>query len=979
MDAQRWQRIGAIFDEAVEAAPAARAALLDRLCTGDAELRREVEILLAADARGAAFEHGMASTRVASAVEWADPGAATGEHVGPWRLLRELGRGGMGVVWLAERADGAFEQRAALKLILRGMDSDAVQARFLRERRILARLEHPHIARLLDGGVTADGRPYFAMEYVDGAPLLHWCAEKSIKLEERINIFLDICAAVQFAHGRLVVHRDIKPANILVTAAGEAKLLDFGIAALLDDSGVAGATIDALHRPLTPAYAAPEQLRGEPATTAADIHALGGVLYELLTGRRALALGEAPTLEQARHALETTDPAAPSRVAADAAVPARRLRGDLDTIVLKALQREPQRRYATVGEFADDVRRFLGGRPIAARRDHAGYRLRKFIGRHRFGVAATALGVFALVGALGLALWQARAKAREAEVSQQVTQFLAGLFKGADPALSRGATLSAQDLLDQGTQRLRADARMQADVRARLLDTVAATYTSLGLYDRALPLAQQALELRSGGATDAERADSLFAVAHVLRLKARYADAAPLLDEALQLRRRNLAADDPATIESLSERGALLRGRGEFAEADAALAEALRLAQRRYGPESAESADAEDDYAANLDDIGRRIDAIGHYRHALAVRENRLGPDAAETANSLLNLGVHLDESGDYAQAVPLLESAVAIRKKIFGAEHPLAGAAELALAGVYESLGRYDESERTTREALAIFRRSLPEDHPKILESLNLLGILRQLRRDYAGAIPLMSEVVALEEKTQGAAHPDTLTTKNNLAYALMHAGQFDKAEQLLREVAMLRERAGIEVVGAMDEENLATALERQGKYAQAVAEEKKALDIQKRHEGEASGNVAVALRGLGVAEELNGEAVAAERDLRAALAMIEQFAASRPSVGIYPMQITLADFLAGQGRCADALPLLQSAQSFTAKTDHTDDPVLRPLLQLLIGYCDQSNGASRDAAARVAAAKRALQDIPGIDVDLNPFALKLLRGSQR
>ncbi len=350
----------------------------------------------------------------------------------------------MGVVWLAERADGAFEQRAALKLIKRGMDTDAVQARFLRERRILARLEHPHIAHLLDGGIAADGRPYFAMEFVDGQPLLRYCAEAQRNLAERIRLFLQICAAVQFAHGQLVVHRDIKPSNILVAADGSAKLLDFGIAKLLDDSaGGETATVDGLHRPFTPAYAAPEQLRGEAATTATDIYALGCVLYELLTGQRPLSMNDAPTLEEMLRAQDTTDPAAPSRVAAaDSPVSARLLRGDLDTIALKALQREPQRRYATVAAFAEDLHRFLSGRPIAARRDHAGYRVRKFVGRHRFGVAAATTGLLLLIAALGLAVWQARAKAREAQVSQQVTRFLLGLFGGADPTHARGATLS---------------------------------------------------------------------------------------------------------------------------------------------------------------------------------------------------------------------------------------------------------------------------------------------------------------------------------------------------------------------------------------------------------------------------------------------------------------------------------------------------------------------------------------------------------
>ena len=390
MDRVRWDRIAAIFDDVVIAPAAARMHTLDRLCEGDQRIRGEVEALLAADALGEKFERDAGRARDHLAVDWLETSGdprLVGERIGPWRVLHELGRGGMGIVWLAERADGQYEQRAALKVIKRGMDSDSVVARFLRERQILARLIHPNIAHLLDGGIAADGRPYFAMEYVDGLPLLRYCAQRKSHFDERIRLFLEICNAVQIAHAQLIVHRDIKPSNVLVTRAGETKLLDFGIAGLIDDSA-AGLTIDARHRPLTPAYAAPEQLRGDPVTTATDIHALGGVLYELLAGKRASALDDTASPESALAAMMSTTLVPPSKlVNDDAPVARRRLRGDLDTIVLKALHRDPQRRYTTVEGFADDVRRSVSGQPIHARREHTGYRAAKFVGRHRVGVA----------------------------------------------------------------------------------------------------------------------------------------------------------------------------------------------------------------------------------------------------------------------------------------------------------------------------------------------------------------------------------------------------------------------------------------------------------------------------------------------------------------------------------------------------------------------------------------------------------------
>lgn len=980
MDAPRWQRVGAVFDAVVEMSATARAASLERLCGDDAGLRAEVERLLAADARATHFEHRVESARGNAATEWVE--AADGSStalVGPWRLLRELGRGGMGVVYLAERADGQFEQRAALKLIKRGMDSDAVLGRFLRERQILARLEHPHIARLLDGGLTGEGRPYFAMEYVDGEPLLQHCGRENAPLEERIRLFLQVCAAVQFAHGQLVVHRDIKPSNILVTAGGETRLLDFGIAKLLDDSSVgATATIDAAHRPLTPAYAAPEQLHGEPVTTATDIYALGAVLYELLTDKRPLAFGEAPTAQDVMRAQDTTDPAAPSKVA-DASTPvaARRLRGDLDTIVLKALQREPVRRYATAAALADDLQRYLHGQAIAARRDHAWYRIGKFVGRHRVAAAATVIAVIALIGALGVALWQAREKAREAKASQEVTQFLVGLFAAADPTHAKGATVSALDLLDEGTARLRSELRTEPVLRARLLHTVATTYVALGLYDRALPLEDQALTLRRAylGERDPQIADSMDELGQIHAFKADYAKAEPLLRAALALRQAESGKDAPAVIDTLGNLATLLQQRGDFAAADGAFREALAASERHFGAEATQTARRLDDLAGNLDNLGKRTDAVVLFRRALAIREKNLGPDDADVATSLLNLGVHLDDSGDHVQAVPMLERATAIRRKIFGDAHPLVGFAELALAGVYFSQDRSADCERAAQDALAIFRKSLSEDHPKIGEALNMLGLVHELRRDFAGAIPLMRDVVQRFEKSSGANHPDTLVARNNLAFALLHARQFAEAERLYREAIQSESTDNGQESTATVRENLAAALAAQGRYAEAVSMSKQAVEIVKRGEGEVAGNVAVALRGLAATEELNGETDAAEQDFRTALAMAEQVGKTQ-KIGFYAYRVPLAGFLVGKRRCDEAVPLLESALAELDKLATAPDPQWQPQARLLLGYCEQSTAQRGEGKKLMSGARQMLRTLPAIEIDLSPTSRKLLVG---
>lgn len=981
MDTQRWQRVSEVFDAVVDAPAGERPGMLSRLCADDVELRREVEALLAADADAAAFEHDADSARGAAAIDWAESASeahGADERIGPWRLLRELGRGGMGVVWLAERADGQFEQRAALKLVKRGMDTDAVLARFLRERQILARLEHPHIARLIDGGVSDGGQPWFAMEYIEGEPLLPWCRAQRASLHQRLRLFQDLCAAVQFAHGRLIVHRDIKPSNILVTASGEAKLLDFGIAKLLDESRPEStATSQGGHRPLTPAYAAPEQLRGEPVTIATDIYALGLVLYELLAGHRPFAIDNAAAAEISARTQPATRPPAPSKaVGEDAPVPPRNLRGDLDTIVLKALELEPQRRYATVEALAADVRRYLAGRPISARRDRIVYRLRKFVGRHRLGVAASVLGVCALFGALGLALWQAREKTLEAANSQQVTRFLTGLFEGADPALAHGKLLSAQDLLDQGALRLRADARIAPDVRARLLQTVATTYTSLGLYDRALPLAQEVLALRrrDPARIDADVAESMDGLGRIYRLKADYAQAEPLLRGALAMRRAIFPDDDPAIIESLDHLAALERARGNFKDADTLLAQAVKSAQRRFGNEAVETARYLDDYASNLDDMGKLADAAALYRRALAIREKNLGADDPEVAASLLNLGTHLDAAGNYSAALPLVDRALSIRRKIYGPNHPLVAFAEIDAASVYADNNEVDAAEKLARDALAICRSALPPDHPKISEALNMLTYIRVMQRDFAGAMPLAREVLTRFTKALGPDHPDTLTAENNLSFALLHTGGAAEAEILLRDALARKRGDNGQGIDATDSENLASALTLQGKYAEAVDYARRALAIQKRREGEMSGNTAVAMRGLAEAEEIEGASADAERDFRAMLAIGEKLNATQ-KIDLYQWRLAFADFLVGANRCAEAMPLLIEIVDELRPRLPLRDPL--PILQahLLQGRCM----GGKDGAALQMQARRELLKLPSVKVDLYPTSARLLASKKR
>ena len=981
MDADRWRLVGSIFDRIVDAAPEDRATLLKELCADDTSLRRDVEQLIAADISAHGFDSGVDSASGAAAAEWAsgteEKTWQTHERIGPWRVLSELGRGGMGIVLLAERADGQFEQHAAIKLVKRGMDSDAVQARFLRERQILARLEHPHIARLLDGGIADDGRPYFAMEYIDGEPVLRYCAQCELGLEARIKLFFDVCAAVQFAHGQLVVHRDIKPSNILVTANGEAKLLDFGIAKLLDDShGGMTQTADAQHRPLTPAYAAPEQIRGQPVSTATDIYSLGVVLFELLTGKRPFDLRDESNVDDVRNAMDSTTTVPLASEAVDDTAPAmsRRLRGDLDTIILTAMRRDPQRRYATVDAFAKDLQRFLAGQPISARRDSVGYRLGKFVDRHRVGVVSAMLGVIVLIAALVFAVWQAHEKSRQALVSQQVTMFLEGIFRGADPTVSRGANVTAKDMLDQGTDRLHSDAFVEPDVRARLLHTIATTYTDLGMYDRALPLAEESLALRRARSprSDQDIAESLDDVGRIDRLKADYAHAEPILREALELRRATLPSDDPQLIESLDQLATLQRNRGDFQAAAGNLQAALNLAEQRFGKDATETARYIDDYAADIDDLGKRQDALTLYQRALDIREKNLGPDDADVATSLINLGTHLDESGHYAAARVMLERALKIRRQVYGPAHMLVGFAELALSSVYDSQQEFDEAEKLAQDSLAIFRRGLPADHPKISEALNMIAVLRAARRDFSGAVPLMREVVDRFRGTLGDDHPDTLTAQNNLAYAFLHAGKPAEAEALLRSTLAHARKDNGQLLRVTGRENLASALAMQNKTAEAVPFAEAAVVQIREDEGEVSSNLAVALRTLGVMQQLNGDFAGSEKSLRSALTIGEAMTKKGSSI-MYEWRIPLADLLVGRHRCEEAMPLLDASIAQIDATPDVDVQV-RPTVQLLRSEC---LGDRAEAAKLSADSRKRLAAISDVEADLYPTTLGILQSN--
>jgi len=823
VDTQRWQCIGAIFDEIVEAPLNARAELLDRLCGDDAKLRGDVAALLAADDMTDRFARRVGSARACVVADWAKNNDAqavcAGDRIGPWRLIEELGRGGMGVVWLAERADGQFEQRAALKVIKRGMDSEAVQARFLRERQILARLEHPHIARLLDGGIAADGRPYFAMEYVAGQPLLRYCAERDIKLEERISLFLDICAAVQFAHRQLVVHLDLKPSNVLITADGAAKLLDFGIAKLLLGESGGTQTGDLKDRPLTLAYASPEQLSGAPVSTATDIYALGAILYELLTGHRPHDLSDAPTLEEIRKQLETSAPTAPSkRAVADAQVSARHLRGDLDTIALTALRREPERRYATVEALVADLRRYLDGRPIAAQRDNVLYRTRKFVLRHRPTVALASLALLGLCATTAFALWQAARAREQARQAETVTAFLIDTFRVADPkGAPGGVKLSAVDVLDAGARRLDTQLSNEPELASRFAAVLAAIYLELGQDDRAITLFGHALELQHAEGDDADLRTQL---ARAQYEKGDYAAAEKNADLALTAHRANAGASSAVVAHDLALQGEIARRQGDFKKAEPLLQQALTLSRTRLKAPHAQIAADLNELAVLYSDMHRLDEGAALTEEALAMFRALYGENHLDVAENLINLGSFRMQGGHIADALPLFEEAIAIYRRLLPSDHPLLANALVNHARAFDRLGRYHEAEPLYLQALAMQRRVLGEQHPDLAATLNNLAVLHLHEAEYADAADFSRQAMAIWAAQGKPEHPFALISKSHLAVALRESGDLVQGERVGREVLEARRRlpGNNALAVSISLDDLGVTLRLSGRSAEAV-----------------------------------------------------------------------------------------------------------------------------------------------------------------
>src|SRR5262245_43202604 len=683
MNSERWRRIEDIFRTAVDRPAAERDDYLTRVCDGDEDLRREVLSLIERDTDEDFIQAPIAN--IARSFTAKPSNDLTGERVGPYRVLRLIGRGGMGDVYEALRDDEQFRQQVAIKIIKRGMDTDFVRDRFLRERRILASLDHPHIARLFDGGATADGSPYFVMEFVAGEPITAYCRGHQLSVNEKLKLFRKVCSAVQHAHQRLVIHRDLKPSNILITQPadlkadgkdGEPKLLDFGIAKLLSpDVSEASTRTETALRMMTPEYASPEQARGQAVATTTDVYSLGVVLYELLTERRPHEFRTYAPAEIERAICETVieEPSkAAARTTGARSRLARQLAGDLDNIVMMAMRKEPERRYQSVEQFSEDVRRHLEGMPVAARKDTFGYRTGKFVRRHKAGVSILALLVILAVAMTFQSALIARERDRanqEAARAQAVTQSLVEMFEVADPGNATGNAITAGELLDQGADKVVRELKDQPVIQANLLDTIGKLYQSIGLYDRAQALLEEALKLRRQalGNESPDVATSLNYLGVVASLKGDFAGSESLYREALAMRRKLPGVQSKDVAESMNDLGELLVKRGNFGEAESLLREALALRRKLFGEEPADVAGSLNSLGLLMSDSGKFSEAESLYRQAHAIFRKLHGADHPDVVGSMNNVAAMLQEQGDYNGAKTLFREALAMRLKLLG------------------------------------------------------------------------------------------------------------------------------------------------------------------------------------------------------------------------------------------------------------------------------------------------------------------------
>lgn len=889
MQPERWERVDAVFAAALEHDEATREAYVAEACGNDHELRDEVASLLRAhrdsshttfiDTPVARVRDGDAAGLTAGDKPADALGFGVPESLGPYRLLHRIGSGGMGSVYLGLRADDAYQQRVAVKILRSDLDHDELIRRFRRERQILAHLDHPNIAKLLDGGTTPDGRPYLVMEYVEGLPIDAYCQQAELGIPARLRLFVKVCAAVHLAHQSLVVHRDLKPANILVTAEGEPKLLDFGIAKLLAAEQfplTVAATVPGLAL-MTPEYASPEQVRGLEVTTASDVYSLGILLYELLAETRPFEVRDLPADEAMRCLLEST-PTRPSAAAArrerlrdDEEVGGRsrrkwtrRIEGDLDTIVLRAMAKDPRRRYPSAEGLAGDVVRHLEGMPVTARGDSFGYMAARFAARHRWAVATSAVALAGLLALTAGLLVQRSATLRERDRAVATWETLVGMLENANPHQARGSEITAREVLDAGLPRIDALAdrpALQSDMQV----TMGRVYRSLPVLPTAVDLLERGLETRRRlhRGDHADVAEGLELLGGSLRDLDETQRAEELLVEAVAMRRRLHGKNAPEVAPSLQALAAVVHRDGRIDASRQLYAEAVGI--RRSQSNEIELAKT----LTALGTLEREVGGYGrseaHFREAAALLEaqpdSESDPDLAWT---LSNLGFLLRRQGEYAEADGALARAETIERAVYRDPHPNL-AHTLAQRGLnWLAQDRLDEAETCFREALTLRGAVFGEDHFRVADSLNDMAQLQIRRGALEAADTASGRALTLLRGALRPGHRDLAAGLTTRADVLRSQKRCDEAEPLYEEALVIHRQwfGDQHRTVALLIDSLATCVRARGDLVRAIRLREEGIAIFRATVGADHPEMASLLYNLGVTYHYNEQyAEAADR----------------------------------------------------------------------------------------------------------------------
>jgi len=785
-------------------------------------------------------------------------------QIGRYFLIKKIGEGGMGEVWKAEQHE-PIRRTVALKVVKRGLDTGEFIARFESERQALALMDHPNIAKVLDAGTTPRGRPYFVMEYVAGSPITKHCDDRKLGVRERLELFVRVCQGLQHAHQKAIIHRDIKPSNVLVTVqdgAAVPKIIDFGVAKALGQQltnrtlqtnvGQIIGTLD---------YMSPEQASLNEANidTRTDVYSLGGLLYRMLTGRRPFEADADPraSFTEILRRIQEDDPRKPTvllrqlddEAATEIATqrgtnPAglvKMLRGDLNWIVMRALEKDRARRYATVDALMMDVERHLRFEPVLACPPSRIYRTRRFVRRHRIWVAASTIAIAAvLLGIAGTTVGLVRARRAEriarseAETARQVSGFMVDLFEVSDPDQARGQTITAREILDAGATRVREDLAHQPPTQARLMHTIGKVYRKLGLYEEASPQLEEALALRrrldhDDGVEVAELAANEIDLADLYIDLARYDEATALLQEALVTLDAAGESHRLQAATSLNRLASVYRRQGRYDEAAPLYARALAIRTATLGPDHPEVARSYNSLAILARNEGRYDDAEQLYKRALAIREKSLGADHPDVAQTLNNLAFLYHHQDDYAAAEPLYTRAAAIWLRTLGERHPRTALALNNLGLVHHEQGQLDLAEPLYRRALAIREEILGPDHHDVAQTVNNLGNLHRERGELETAETLYRRALAIREKLLGPNHPDVAWSLRDLGKLYAEKGQFDEAEDyLVRAAVIMTEAVGSDHADlAQVLEDYGDMLEQAGRTTDAALQRRRAVAI--------------------------------------------------------------------------------------------------------------------------------------------------------